>query len=64
MVALAHRSERARRMTSLIRSLRRARILEHQRDTLPRADADAEDAVAGFALAQLGCEREHVARAG
>src|SRR5439155_16391698 len=40
-----------------------ARILEHERHALARADAHAEHAVAGLAQAQLGREREHVASA-
>ena len=40
------------------------RVLEHERDALARADAHAEHAVARFALAQLGGERQDVAGAG
>ncbi len=42
----------------------RARVLEHERHSLPRPDAHAEHAVAHAAQRQLGRERQHVARAG
>src|SRR4051794_28140047 len=40
------------------------RVLEHHRDALPRADADAKHPVAKAALVQLSGEGEDVARAG
>src|SRR5215207_4242966 len=39
-------------------------VLQDQRDALARADADAEHAVAGPALPQLGRQREQVTGAG
>src|SRR5438128_11621952 len=44
--------------------LRRARVLQDERDPLPGAHAHAEDPVADLAQPQLGGEREHVAGAG
>src|SRR4051812_36447332 len=39
-------------------------VLQHERDSLARADADAEHAIALLAQAQLRGQREHVAGAG
>jgi hypothetical protein len=64
VIAILDWDQRVRGAASHETGLRHPRILKDERDSLARTDAHAQDAVMGFAQAQLGREGEDVAGAG